>query len=253
MTTRADTSSPASPPLSVVLRSTIYALAQLVTTIVFAIVSLLTWPLPPFARYRVISQWSRVQLWLLDVVCGMRWRVLHAERIPTRPAVVLSKHQSAWETLSFQWIFPPQVWVLKRELLRVPFFGWGLAMLSPIAIDRASGRQALKQLVDQGRERMARGFWVVIFPEGTRIPPGARGEYRIGGAWLATATGSIVVPVAHNAGTVWAKNAFLKWPGTITVSIGPVIDGAGRRPDDVLKQVETWIEDEMPRLGSARA
>ncbi|MCU0870407.1 MAG: 1-acyl-sn-glycerol-3-phosphate acyltransferase [Burkholderiales bacterium] len=243
---------PASPPLGVIVRSAVFALAQAATTVVFAIASLFTWPLPPFARYRVITQWTRIQLWLLDAICDMRWRVLHAERIPTQPAVVLSKHQSAWETLAFQKIFPPQVWVLKRELLRVPFFGWGLAMLSPVAIDRASGRQALKQLVEQGRERMARGFWVVIFPEGTRVPPGQRGEYRIGGAWLAAATGAVVVPVAHNAGTVYGRNAFIKWPGTITVSIGPTIDGRGRRADDILKQVETWIEDEMPRLGSAR-
>jgi 1-acyl-sn-glycerol-3-phosphate acyltransferase len=240
-------------PLGVVVRSTVYAALQAVSTVVFGVIALATWPLPPFARYRVISQWSLLQLWLLDVVCDMRWRVLHAERIPEHPAVILSKHQSAWETIAFQKIFPPQVWVLKRELLRVPFFGWGLAMLSPVAIDRAGGRQALKQLLEQGRERLARGFWIVIFPEGTRTLPGQRGEYRIGGPWLAAHAGSIVVPVAHNAGTVYGRNAFLKWPGTITVSIGPTIDGRGRHAADILKQVETWIEDEMPRLGSARA
>jgi 1-acyl-sn-glycerol-3-phosphate acyltransferase len=149
--------------------------------------------------------------------------------------------------MGFQLIFPPQVWVLKKELLRVPFFGWGLAMLSPIAIDRSSRRQALQQLIDQGRQRLAAGFYIVIFPEGTRIAPGKRGNYRAGGARLAVQTGTPVLPVAHNAGLRWGKNAFLKYPGMITVSIGPLI-----QPDDnaesLTRRVEDWIENEMPHL-----
>ena len=137
--------------------------------------------------------------------------------------------------------------MLKKELLRVPFFGWGLAMLSPIAIDRSSRRQALQQLVDQGRQRLAAGFYIVIFPEGTRIAPGKRGKYRAGGARLAVQTGTPVLPVAHNAGLRWGKNAFLKYPGMITVSIGPLI-----QPDDnaesLTRRVEDWIENEMPHL-----
>jgi 1-acyl-sn-glycerol-3-phosphate acyltransferase len=141
--------------------------------------------------------------------------------------------------------------VLKRELLWVPFFGWGLAMTSPIAINRSAGREALKQLVEQGKDRMKMGFWVVIFPEGTRMQPGRKGKYHIGGAWLAAHSGTTVVPVAHNAGEYWPKNAFLKRPGTITVSIGEPIESAGLKPDELNHQVEQWIEQEMPHLSQS--
>jgi 1-acyl-sn-glycerol-3-phosphate acyltransferase len=240
-------------PAPVYVRSLLFAVALAVLTVIFSIVALLTFPFRPLTRYRIITLWTRAILWLVEHVCGIRYRVIGAEHIPATPSVVLSKHQSAWETLALQMVFPPQVWVLKRELLRVPFFGWGLAMLSPIAIDRSAGRRALDQMVEQGRERFAQGFWVVIFPEGTRVPPGERREYRIGGAWLATHTGTPVVPVAHNAGTVWPRRSFLKYPGTITLSIGPVIDSRGMKAADLNRQVETWIEAEVARLGSARA
>lgn len=233
-------------------RSLIFLIAQSVLTVVFSFAALLTFPFPPFTRYRVITRWSRAVLWLAEHVCGVRWRVIGAERIPASAGIVLSKHQSAWETLALQSVFPPQVWVLKRELLRVPFFGWGLAMMSPIAIDRSQGRRALQQLQKQGAARLRAGFWIVVFPEGTRVPPGERRPYQIGGAWLATHTGAPVVPVAHNAGTLWPKSAFLKHPGMVTVSIGPVIDPAGLKPDALNRQVEAWIEAEVARLGSAR-
>ncbi len=189
-------------------------------------------------------------LFLLRVICGIRYRVLGAEHIPETPSIVLSKHQSAWETLAFQKIFPPQVWVLKKELLRIPFFGWGLAMTSPIAIDRSSGKAALEQVVEQGRDRLKQGFWVVIFPEGTRIAPGKKGKYRIGGAWLATHVDVPVVPVAHNAGEFWGRNSFIKRPGTITVSIGAPIDPGGMDPGDLNVKVEAWIEAEVKRISN---
>lgn len=189
-------------------------------------------------------------LFLLRVICGVEYRVLGAEHIPKKPSIVLSKHQSAWETLAFQKIFPPQVWVLKKELLRIPFFGWGLAMTSPIAIDRSSGKAALEQVVEQGRDRLRQGFWVVIFPEGTRIAPGKKGKYRIGGAWLATHVNVPVVPVAHNAGEFWGRNSFIKRPGTITVSIGAPIDPAGMEPGDLNVLVEAWIEAEVKRISN---
>jgi len=140
------------------------------------------------------------------------------------------------------------VWVVKRELLWIPFFGWGLAMLSPIAIERRSGVRALKQTVEQGRERLAHGFSIVIFPEGTRSAPGTAGTYQVGGAWLATQTGAPIVPVAHNAGRYWPRNAFVKYPGTITVSVGPAVDAAGRKAPDIMREVEQWIEDERQRI-----
>lgn len=234
--------------VSITLRSALFAAVLLLITPVFAIIALLTFPLPALTRYRIITVWTRWVMWAARVICGIRYRVIGAEHIPKEPCIILAKHQSAWETMGFQLIFPPQVWVLKQELLRVPFFGWGLAMLSPIAIDRSSRRQALQQLVEQGVERLASGFCIVIFPEGTRIPPGARGNYRPGGARLAVQTGTIVLPVAHNAGHCWPRNAFLKHPGLITVSIGAPINPAGIDAETLAKRVEDWIETEMTQL-----
>lgn len=230
------------------LRSLLFTLGQWLFTLAFSLFAILTFPFPPLTRYRLISLWARSMLWWLRVTCGIRYRVIGREHIPQSPSIILAKHQSAWETLAFQQIFPPQVWVLKRSLLWIPFFGWGLAMTSPIAIDRSAGREALKQLTHQGKERMRRGFCVVIFPEGTRVAPGSRGKYHIGGAWLATHSGTEVVPVAHNAGEFWPKNAFLKKPGTITVSIGRPIPSVDLKPDQLNREVEDWIEGEMARL-----
>jgi 1-acyl-sn-glycerol-3-phosphate acyltransferase len=231
----------------VVLRSSLFAAFQLLLTPVFAVIALLTFPLPALMRYRIITVWTRWVMWASRVICGIRYRVIGAENIPKDPCIILAKHQSAWETMGFQLIFPPQVWVLKKELLRVPFFGWGLAMLSPIAIDRSSRRQALQQLVEHGQHRLAAGFFIVIFPEGTRIAPGKRGKYRAGGARLAVQTNTPVLPVAHNAGLCWGKNAFLKYPGLVTVSIGPPIQPDGDA-ETLARRVEDWIENEMQHL-----
>lgn len=235
--------------IRIVIRSSFFAAFQLLITPVFAIIALLTFPLPALTRYRIITLWTRCVMWASRAICGIRYRVIGTDNIPSEPCIILAKHQSAWETMGFQLIFPPQVWVLKRELLRVPFFGWGLAMLSPIAIDRSSRRQALQQLVDQGQQRLAAGFYIVIFPEGTRIAPGKRGKYRAGGARLAVQTGTPVLPVAHNAGLRWGKNAFLKYPGLITVSIGPLMHPDGDA-DSLAGRVEDWIEHEMLHLDS---
>jgi 1-acyl-sn-glycerol-3-phosphate acyltransferase len=235
------------------LRSVVYEVLRILVTVVFAIVSLMTFALRPITRYRIITAWSHLVIGMARVICGVRYRVIGRDNLPQHSCIVLSKHQSAWETLAYQVILPPQVWVLKRELLRVPFFGWGLAMMSPIAIDRGSAPRALKQTLEQGRSRLADGWWIVVFPEGTRMAPGKRGRYHLGGAWLACKTGAPVLPIAHNAGTVWGRNAFVKYPGTITVSIGPVIDPTGMKPDDVNRKAEDWIETEVARLGSARS
>lgn len=237
--------------LAAFLRSVVFELVRFVLTVVFALISLLTFPFRPMTRYRIITAWSHLVVALAQAICGVRYRVIGREHLPAEPSIVLSKHQSAWETLAYQVILPPQVWVLKRELLRVPFFGWGLAMMSPIAIDRGSATRSLKQTFEQGRDRLANGWWIVIFPEGTRIAPGTRGRYHLGGAWLACQTGAPVVPVAHNAGTIWGKNAFIKYPGTITVSIGPALRPEGMKADVLNRKVEDWIEAEVARLGSA--
>ncbi|HEV8644874.1 MAG TPA: lysophospholipid acyltransferase family protein [Burkholderiales bacterium] len=234
------------------LRSAVFEIVRFALTVVFAVISLLTFALEPLTRYRIITTWSRLVIALARVVCGVEYRVIGRENLPTEPSIVLSKHQSAWETLAYQEILPPQVWVLKRELLRVPFFGWGLAMMSPIAIDRGSATRSLKQTFDQGKDRLAKGWWIVVFPEGTRIAPGRRGRYHLGGAWLACQTGAPVVPIAHNAGTLWHRNAFIKHPGTIIVSIGPAIHPQGMTADTLNRKVEDWIETEVVRLGNAR-
>jgi 1-acyl-sn-glycerol-3-phosphate acyltransferase len=234
----------------VFLRSCLFTLFQFVITPVFAVVSLLTFPFSRLTRYRIITTWSRLITGAAWHLCGVRYRVIGLENIPREPCVILSKHQSAWETLAWQTIFPPQVWVMKRELLWIPFFGWGLAMLSPIAIDRGSGSKALRQMAVQGRDRLDAGFYIVIFPEGTRVAPGKRGTYHPGGAWLAVKTGALALPVAHNAGECWRKNAFLKRPGLITVSIGKPISPQGLSAAELNQRMEDWIETEMPRLGA---
>jgi 1-acyl-sn-glycerol-3-phosphate acyltransferase len=184
----------------------------------------------------------------LRFTCNLNYEVHGQENIPDHPSIILSKHQSAWETMGLQTIFPPQVWVIKRSLLLIPFLGWAFVALAAIPIDRSAGREALKKLVENGKDRLARGLWVVIFPEGTRTAPGEKGKYHIGGAWLATKTETTVVPVAHNAGKYWRKNAFIKHPGTIQVVIGPPIKTSGLKPDQVNKQVEAWIEATMLTL-----
>lgn len=230
------------------LRSLIFLLLQLVLTPIFSTLAILTFPFSPLTRYRLISSYARTMIWLLKVICGIRHRVTGLENIPENPCVVLCKHQSAWETLALQVIFPPQAWVLKRELLWLPFFGWGLAMTSPIAINRSDGKSAVKQLLRQGKERLAQGFFVVIFPEGTRIPFGERGKYKIGGALLAASAGVPVLPVAHNAGRLWGRNSFIKRPGLITMSIAAPMATAGLKADEINSRTEAWIENEIQTL-----
>ena len=232
----------------IVVRSVVFALAQILITPPYAVVALASFPLPRLARYRVISGWSHLMIWLARRVLGIEYRVIGRENLPDRPAVILSKHQSAWETLAFQVIFPPQVLVLKRELLWIPFFGWGLALTSPIAIDRSSGASALKRMAELGCKRLAQGFWIAIFPEGTRVPPGSRRKYHSGGAWLAVRCGAPVVPVAHNAGLLWRRNAFLKHPGQVTVEIGAPIDSRAHTAETLNAAVEDWIEQRMLAL-----
>jgi len=230
------------------LRSLVFVIAQILITAPYSIFALATAPLAPLARFRLIAGWSRAMIWLARTVLGIDYRVIGMENLPRTPAVILSKHQSAWETLAFQQIFPPHVLVLKRELLWIPFFGWGLALTSPIAIDRSSGVRALRRMVEQGRKRLAQGFWIAIFPEGTRVQPGRRGKYHLGGAWLAVNCEAPVVPVAHNAGLLWGRGAFLKRPGTVTVEIGAAIDPRDHTPESLIAAVEEWIEGRMKEL-----
>ncbi len=229
-------------------RSLVFFVLKAAFTVPFALFILVLFFLPPIPRYRAITLWARMVIWLARVIVGIRYEVQGLENLPKEPCVVLSKHQSAWETIAFQLIFPPLSFVLKKNLLYIPFFGWGLALFSPIAIDRAAGREAMKQIEMQGKERLKTGFWVLVFPEGTRVAPGEKGNYQVGGPWLASKAGVPVLPVAHNAGRCWPKNAFIKQPGIITVVIGPPIPTVGRKPTQVLAETEAWIENAMSRL-----
>jgi 1-acyl-sn-glycerol-3-phosphate acyltransferase len=230
------------------LRSAIFALALLLLTPPYSVIALLTAALPRQTRWRIIAGWSHCVIGLARILLGLQYRVEGLENLLDQPSIILSKHQSAWETLAFQLIFPPHVHVLKKELLWIPFFGWGLALMSPIAIDRGRGVRALRQMAAQGAARLTQGFSIVVFPEGTRVPPGTAGTYQIGGAWLAVRTSAAVIPVAHNAGLYWRRNAFTKRPGTIRVVIGKPISSAGLTPEMLNEKVRSWIEGEMLTL-----
>ena len=234
-------------------RSVLFNVVMWLSVMIYAPLMLPTALLPFPARYHLIRQWARFQVFLLKVLCGLDYRVEGREHLPAGAAIIMSKHQSAWETIVFQEIFPAQTWVLKRELMWIPLFGWALALLRPIAIDRGAGRKAIEQVIAQGRERLQSGIWVVVFPEGTRVAPGARRRYGIGGAVLAAATGYPVVPVAHNAGSFWPRRGFLKRPGTIRVVIGPAIDPRGRKAEEIIRQTEEWIENAMMELEQGAA
>ncbi|WP_291993872.1 lysophospholipid acyltransferase family protein [Candidatus Accumulibacter sp. ACC003] len=236
----------------VAVRSTLFLLLVSVWTIPFGVLVSLAVLLPIRVRYQVIAVWRAGFMALCHSVLGIRYRVIGRENIPAEPSIVLAKHQSAWETVGLQEVFPPLVFVLKKELLRIPFFGWGLAALKMISIDRAAAKDALKQIFEQGRERLAAGYWVVIFPEGTRVAPGATCRYKPGAAHLAVRAGSRVVPVAHNAGEIWGRNAFQISPGLITVSIGPPIDPADKSAAKINALAAEWIEGEMRRLSPHR-
>ncbi len=232
------------------IRSLIFNTIMVCSAIVYAVPSLMTFPLPFKYRYGFIKQWARFNLWCLAKICDLRYQVIGQENIPKEAVVIFCKHQSTWETFALQNVFPPQVWVLKKELLSVPFFGWGLAMLDPVAIDRSAKTKALQQVVEQGKERLDTGRCVVIFPEGTRIAPGERVKYQAGGAILATKTGYAVVPVAHNAGEFWPRHGLIKKPGLITMSIGPMIETQNKKSSEVMQQVEHWIEAEVVKIST---
>lgn len=234
------------------LRSLLFMVAVLVMTPPFILCLLLVSWLPKRTLRALSMIWVHGALWMVHHVLGIRYRVLGAENIPQKPCVILSKHQSAWETLALQDIFPWTSFVLKRELHWLPFLGWGFAVMPFIAIDRSSAKEALAQVERKGRQRLDEGYSVVVFPEGTRVAPGDKRRYKIGGAHLAAKTGAPVVPVAHDAGEFWRRQAFVKVPGTVTVSIGPAIDPEGLSAQDINLRAEAWIENEMRRISPHR-
>ncbi len=224
------------------LRSALFYVGLILATLIFFPLSVLIMPLAFRVRFRIVSKWAVFNLWWLEVSCGLSCEVEGLENVPQQAAIIMCKHQSAWETLAVQQFLPPQVWILKRELLWIPIYGWGLASMNPIAIARSAGVRALRQIVNHGCERLARGLWVVIYPEGTRVAPGDKGKYQPGGGMLALKSQCPILPVAHNAGHFWPKNSFRKWPGTIKMVIGPVIEPGAKSAADITREVESWIE-----------
>ncbi|HEB95138.1 MAG TPA: 1-acyl-sn-glycerol-3-phosphate acyltransferase [Sedimenticola thiotaurini] len=233
-----------------VLRSLLYFLSMIVTTLVFSLLIILFGPFLPFRQVSwFANSWGLVNLKLLKWICGLDYRLHGTEHIPDRPCIILSKHQSAWETIAFRHLLPPlQTWVLKRELMWIPVFGWALALCQPIAIDRKAGKQAAKQIIDKGTEALDKGRNVIIFPEGTRVAPGTHKKYGIGGALLAKKSGYPVLPVAHNAGVFWRRRALEKRPGTIQVVFGPLIETDGLSAAAINRKVEEWIESTVQQL-----
>jgi 1-acyl-sn-glycerol-3-phosphate acyltransferase len=232
----------------VALRSSVFFVFMVVSTIVWAIPVLLSIVFPLRVRFRIMRVWPRMNLWMLRVICGVRYRIEGLENLPDEPSVVFAKHSSTWETLALMFFFPPAVYVAKKELLYIPFFGWAMAVLNFLTIDRSAGRRAIKYMVDHAKERFSRGLWIIIFPEGTRKPIGAPLDYKIGGAVIAAKTGAPVVPVAHDAGVFWPRKSFLKWPGEITVWIGPPISSKDKSAEAIRNEARDVIEAKMQEL-----
>ena len=200
----------------------------------------------PFSwRYRFITAWSHLSIIYAKYICGLRYHIRGLEHLPKTNAILVSNHQSTWETIFLQKLLPVQSWVLKRELLQIPFFGWGLALLQPVAINRSSGRAAITQLMEQGLARLKLGRWLVLFPEGTRVSPQAYKKFSKSAAALAEASGYPILPMAHNAGEFWPRGWWLKKPGVIEIVLGPLIKPQGHSLESLHAATETWIREHM--------
>jgi 1-acyl-sn-glycerol-3-phosphate acyltransferase len=232
------------------LRSLLFTTYMMLSACVFGFAMALCFWLPYRMQFAIARTWARLLFRVLGALCGLRYVVDGLENIPPGNHIVMSNHTSAWETVAPFVLFPPQVWVLKRELLWIPFVGWGLKLLRPIAINRGEGHRAVNQVIEQGTARLAEGLWVVIFPEGTRVTTGETRKFGVSGALLATTTGKLVVPMAHDAGRYWRRRGFLKRPGTIHVVIGTPIESAGKNPRDLNDEVRRSIEASLARIGA---
>jgi len=235
------------------IRSLLYTTWLFVGTLLYAVVVLVLAWLPPKQLYAVANNWARVQLWMLKALCGLIYLVEGKENIPPGAHISMWKHSSAWETIAQAAIFPPQAWVLKRELTWIPLVGWALRCLQPIAINRKAGASAVNQVVEQGKKRLAEGLWILIFPEGTRVAPGETRKYGISGSLLASRAGVKIIPVVHTAGFYWPRRGWVKRAGVIRVVIGQAIDATGRDPRELNEQVRTWIDTRLASLAETES
>lgn len=224
------------------LKSLLYFLGSVIALIFVILSMLLTFYLPIKYRYRIGSLWGKFNTWWLGIVCGVKIELIGQENIPKQACVIVSNHQSAWETFAFQKIFPHQSWVLKKQLLLIPIFGWGLALLKPITINRGEKLKALKKIIKQGSARIKQGIFVVIFPEGTRQPYGKLGKYQKGGVSIAKNSLCDILPVYHNAGIAWPKHSFIKYPNTVTVVIGKPVSVKDKTTTALIKEIRDWTK-----------
>lgn len=231
-------------------RTLLFYLLDIPVLILMTITVMLMFLFPVRIRYRVAALWPKFSICWLPISCGVKYEIQGFENIPESPVIIMCKHSSTWETMAMQALFPPQAWIVKKELLWVPVFGWALYMINPISIDRSRGKKAMEQLMEQGAKRLEHGINVAIFPEGTRIDAGKKGKYKIGGALLAKRTGVPIVPVAHNAGYFWPKHGFSIKPGNIKMIIGEPINTEGLTAAQINKQVEDWIENKVAEIGT---
>lgn len=238
------------------LKSLFFTAYMMVSALLFGGFMALCFWAPYRTQFAIARIWARMQFWLLEKVCGLTFTVEGRERIPAGNHIVMSNHTSAWETIAQFLIFPPQVWVLKRELLWIPFIGWGLKLLRPISINRGAGHRSVNQVIEQGKERLAAGLWIIIFPEGTRVVAGEKRKYGVSGALLATATGKLVVPLSHNAADFWVRRGIIKKPGTIRVVIGEPIEPTGKDArqlnDEVRRSIEAGLAH-IEQIAAAKA
>lgn len=231
------------------LRATVFWIGFAINNIFYGLLTPILFLLPRKTSLNILMSWAYLNTWWLKVSCGVKYQIKNPENLDkSQTHIMLANHQSTWETMALPTLLPPFVWVLKKELFKIPFFGWALKIAEPIAIDRLAGRSAVHQIREQGKAKLDAGFWVCIFPEGTRVLPGKKVRYKKGGAILAAQTGYPIIPVAHNAGDSWPRHSFIKKPGTITVSIGPSIKTKGRKSWAIIKEVEQWIEAERKQL-----
>jgi 1-acyl-sn-glycerol-3-phosphate acyltransferase len=227
------------------IRSLLFYLFFAPTLVILFILVVLSSPFDYKYRAVFIRNWALLQMWLLRVCCGLSYEVQGVENLPAGPYIALPKHQSAWETIASNFLFRQPAWVFNRDLFKIPVFGWGLYLTHPVGIDRGTPRSALNQLISQGAKLLDAGRTMVIFPEGTRVPPGKTKKFEPGGSLLAVKTGVPVVPVALNAGEFWPKHSFRKYPGHIKVIIGPVFASEGLKARELNAQVEEWINSTM--------
>jgi 1-acyl-sn-glycerol-3-phosphate acyltransferase len=235
------------------IKSLFFTAFMMVSALAFGGFMTLCFWSPYRTQFGIARVWARLQFWLLKKVCGLSFTVEGRERIPAGNHIVMSNHTSAWETIAQFLIFPPQVWVLKRELLWIPLIGWGLKLLRPISINRGAGHRAVNQVIEQGKERLADGLWIIIFPEGTRVVTGETRKYGVSGALLATETGKFVVPLSHNAADFWVRRGLIKKAGIIRVVIGEPIAPTGKDARELNDEVRRSIEAGLARIADISA